>query len=133
MYRANEIELIVENILYEYDSNIYTDTILLAEIFKRNHKNILEAIRNLKMPARFYETHVIESSYIDKKGESRTMYKLSFEGFILVAGSFTGSKVRPLKTNIILKFIELKENLYKNKDKKESLSFETSNHLTLNY
>ena len=83
------------------------------------------------MPARFYETHVIESSYIDKKGESRTMYKLSFEGFILVAGSFTGSKVRPLKTNIILKFIELKENLYKNKDKKESLSFETSNQLTL--
>lgn len=117
------LELKIEEIFIEYQNDIYTNTRFVADIFNRRHKNIIRALRNLNMPNLMYEKYFIENKYKDSRGRIQIEYLLSMEGFFVLTGNFTGNKARPLKTNIFLKFIELKENLIKNKELKEFVTF----------
>jgi Rha family phage regulatory protein len=75
--------------------HVYTTSLLVAEKFDKLHKNVLQSIELTieKCPDKdFNGLNFQPVNYIDAKGESRPMYNLTRDGFVMLAMGFTGSK-----------------------------------------
>ncbi|WP_439033649.1 Rha family transcriptional regulator [Bacillus paranthracis] len=81
----------------EYETNeLYIDSLEVAEMTGKLHKNLLRDIDNYMSvltssklsPLNFFQ----ESSYIDPKGETRKCYLLTRKGCDMVANKMTGEK-----------------------------------------
>ena len=85
--------------------NSVTTSRKLANKFGKLHKNILAKITKLKeSQPEFSELHFKPVSYIDKKGESRIEYIMTFEGFTYIALGFTGKDAEDYKIWYINQF-----------------------------
>ena len=92
-----------------------TTSLKVAESFDKQHKNVLQSIQSLieetnglkNQPVKMFE----ESSYCDKKGESRPMYLMNRDGFTLLAMGFTGEKALKFKLDYIAAFNAMEERL----------------------
>lgn len=82
-----------------------TTSLVLAEVFNKQHKNVIQAIEtkiNSAENSAQYKKMFVEATYTDKSGKRNKMYYLNRDGFTFVAMGFTGSKVDEFK----LKYIE---------------------------
>lgn len=81
----------MNNLVHISDNNQLTTTSLkIAERFGMEHKNVLRKIQALEIPEDFNRLNFEPVEYIDKKGESRKQYEITFDGFTLLAMGFTG-------------------------------------------
>lgn len=66
----------------------------VAAVFGKRHDNVLRTIRALmeQLPAEFNVLNFEAVAYLDEKAESRSMYRLTRDGFTLLAMRFTGKK-----------------------------------------
>ncbi len=71
---------------------ITATSLQLAEHFGKLHKDVLRAIRNMECSAEFNGRNFAPVDYIDEKGESRPMYRITRDGFAFLAMSFTGKE-----------------------------------------
>ncbi len=102
----NEIT-IQKNVVYKTDKGTpVTDSLKVAEVFGKEHRNIIRAIRNilgvgsnLSAPKWFYE-----STYIDAQGKPRPMFIMNRDGFSLLAMGLTGAKAMQFKVGFIEQF-----------------------------
>ena len=62
----------------------------VAEAFGKEHKHVMEAIRNLLESDGFSQSNFRLVNYMDAKGEERPMYIMSRDGFVLLGMGFTG-------------------------------------------
>ena len=78
----------------------------VAEMFGKEHKHVLEAIREAmkECPIEFNETNFRPVEYKDAKGEMRPMYSLSRDGFSILAMGFTGKRATEFKLAYIKQF-----------------------------
>lgn len=82
-----------------------TTSLVLAEVFNKQHKNVIQAIEtkiNSAENSAQYKKMFVEATYTDKSGKRNKMYYLNRDGFTFIAMGFTGSKVDEFK----LKYIE---------------------------
>lgn len=75
---------------------ITATSLQLAEHFGKLHKDVLRAIRNMECSAEFNGRNFAPVDYIDEKGESRPMYRITRDGFAFLAMSFTGKEAAGL-------------------------------------
>ena len=89
----------------------------VAEVFEKEHKNVLRAIDNhidtarnedSGLMAQFCAVNFIESSY-KERGKKYPEYILSRDGFSFVAMGFTGEKAAMFKISYINRFNEMEE------------------------
>lgn len=95
------------------DEQVITDSLVVAETFKKEHKNVLQAIKNLaaeKSAAKFF----FVSSY-ENRGKEYTKYYMNRDGFCLLAMGFTGSDAIKWKIKYIEAFNKMEEELKKRK------------------
>ena len=73
---------------------LMTDSLKVASVFGKRHDNVLRIIRMLmsNLPENFNALNFEAVTYIDEKGESRVSYRLTRDGFSLLAMRFTGKK-----------------------------------------
>lgn len=83
-----------------------TDSLKVAQVFNKEHKNIIRAIRNLKGTAQncAHRKWFYESSYCDAQGKSRPMFIMNRDGFSLLAMGLTGAKAMQFKVAFIEQF-----------------------------
>lgn len=95
------------------DGKVTTTSLVVAEHFEKNHKDVLRAIEGLvgDAPAEFNERNFALVDYLDAKGESRPMYRLSRDGFSLLAMGFTGKKALHWKIAYIDAFNAMEQGL----------------------
>jgi Rha family phage regulatory protein len=76
------------------EGKVTTTSLVVAEHFEKNHRDVLRAIRDLvgDAPADFNERNFAFVEYIDAKGETRPMCRMSRDGFSLLAMGFTGKQ-----------------------------------------
>jgi Rha family phage regulatory protein len=77
------------------NGHIYTTSLMVAEKFEKQHKNVLRNIEAIikKCPIPGFNRLNFEPvNYIDAKGEKRPAYKLTRKGFTLLVQSLTGEK-----------------------------------------
>lgn len=94
--------------------NPVTTSLIVAEMFEKNHRHVLEAIRNLITTAEnpavlkmFYE-----STYKNYQNKKQPMFYMNRDGFSLLVMGFTGEKALKFKISFIEAFNTLEKKLH---------------------
>ena len=107
----------MNNIVLIKNQSAITTSILVAEKFERNHRDILRAIKKLDCSADFTERNFTLSEYEDSTGRKLPMYQMTKDGFIFLVMGFTGSKAAKFKEDYINAFNEMLD--YINNEQKQ--------------
>lgn len=97
--------------VFREDEQFWTTSLDIAEKFGKQHKNVLQFIRNLELPEEFNRLNFQPVDYVDNKGEPRPIYKVSRDGFSLLAMSFTGKEALEWKIKYIEAFNKMERAL----------------------
>jgi Rha family phage regulatory protein len=76
----------------------------IAEVFGKQHKNVLESIRALDIPQDFSQRNFPPTSYRDSQGKDQPMFNLTRDGFTILVMGFTGKKAMQFKLAYIEAF-----------------------------
>ena len=97
----------------------------VAERFGKRHSDVLKSIKNLLADIRdpeFAERNFALSSYLDSTGRSLPDYRLTHDGFALLAMRFTGAEALAWQVAFIQAFNALETELLA-RDKREAAAF----------
>lgn len=75
------------------DGKLVTTSRNIAEVFGKEHKNVIRAIESLECGEDFNRLNFELVTYTDAKGEQRPEYLITRDGFTLLAMGFTGKGV----------------------------------------
>lgn len=106
--------MMMNELVIMHDRQAVTTSLILAEAFEKQHKNVIQAIEAKIEPAENsarYKQMFYEGIYTDKKGEQRKMYYLNRDGFTFIAMGFTGRKVDEFKLKYIDAFNKMEEQI----------------------
>ncbi|WP_425935407.1 Rha family transcriptional regulator [Aeromonas rivipollensis] len=88
-----------------------TTSLKVAELFGKQHKDVLRKIATLDCSKDFNERNFALVTYQDGKGEARPSYEMTKDGFIFVVMGFTGAKAAATKEAYINAFNWMAEQL----------------------
>ena len=101
--------MLVEIVGKRYEERLVTTSLKVAEVFEKDHRHVLESIRNLtaeKSAAKFFR----ETSY-KNRGKEYPMYEMDRDGFSLLVMGFTGDKAIQWKIKYIEAFNAMESEL----------------------
>ena len=97
-----------ENIVEYEDGWMFTTSLIVAEVFEKEHKDVLKAIDNLECSDTFRERNFALSSYAVATGNGAIReypaYRLTRDGFSFLAMGFTGKKAAAWKEKFLEAF-----------------------------
>ena len=107
----------MNNLVIMYNKQAVTTSLVLAEAFGKQHKNVIQAIEAKISTAEnsaLLKTMFVEDSYTASNGKQNKMYYLNRDGFTFIAMGFTGEKADEFKLKYIDAFNQMEEQI-KNK------------------
>ena len=81
-----------------------TDSVKVAQVFGKMHKNVLKSIRNLAAQNLAAKSWFHEITYLDGRGQTQPMFLMNRDGFSLLAMSLTGERALQFKVGFIQQF-----------------------------
>lgn len=84
--------------------NPVTTSLLVAEKFRKEHKNVIAAIKELIRSAENSAHFYYSSTYTDSRNRKQEMYIMNRDGFSLLVMGFTGSEALKFKLDFINAF-----------------------------
>ena len=101
----------MNNSLVEVSNNqIVTDSRKVAEVFKKEHKDVLESIRGILAAENSAARFFYESTY-ENRGKQYPCYLMNRDGFSLLVMGFNGKKALEWKVKYIEAFNEMEKQL----------------------
>lgn len=91
-----------------------TTSLSVAEVFGKEHKNVLRDIRNLEKDVLNFEQMFIEGDSPDSYGRSRKVYFMNRDGFALLAMGFTGKEALRFKQEFLSQYNRMEEYIRRN-------------------
>lgn len=88
-----------------------TDSLTVAETFKKNHADILRDIRILGCSEQFRLSNFAESTYINQQGRETPKILMTEQGFAILAMGYTGKKAMGFKEQYISEFDKMRSSL----------------------
>lgn len=76
----------------------------IAETFGKEHKRVLQDIRELECSEDFGRHNFVQSSYVNCQNKKQPMYYVTRDGFTLLAMGYTGEKAMKFKEGYIRQF-----------------------------
>ena len=76
----------------------------IAETFVKEHKRVLQDIRELECSEDFGRHNFVQSSYVNCQNKKQPMYYVTRDGFTLLAMGYTGEKAMKFKEGYIRQF-----------------------------
>lgn len=104
-----------ELVIKSSTGNDITTSQIIAEVFKKNHKDVLRDIQNLSCSEEFRERNFAPSSYISQQQKELPMYNITKDGFSFLVMGYTGEKAAEFKEKFIIEFNK-RESLLKSDD-----------------
>lgn len=105
----------MKELVFKGESNqVLTNSLLVAEKFGKNHKHVLDSIRELMKGCAEKSANpmFVESMYIHpQNGQEYPMYIMNRDGFTLLAMGFTGEKALQFKLEYINAFNKMEETI----------------------
>lgn len=83
----------------------------VAETFEKEHKRVLQDIREMKCSEEFRRLNFVQSEYINQQNHKQPMYFLTRDGFTMLAMGYTGEKAMRFKEAYIRQFNEMEKML----------------------
>jgi len=93
------------------DQKAVTTSLIIAEAFEKQHKNVLRDIAKLECSKEFTELNFEPSAYMDPTGRMLPMYHITRDGFVFLAMGFTGKRAAEFKERFIAAFNEMERAL----------------------
>lgn len=81
-----------------------TSSLTVSEVFEKRHRDVLRSIKLLKCSKDFNERNFAPVEYVDQKGEKRTYYDMTRDGWTFLVMGFTGAKAAEWKEKYIAAF-----------------------------
>lgn len=91
--------------------SLKTTSRIIAAKFEKQHKDVLRAIRNLECSEDFNQRNFAPVEYLDAKGEARTEYGITRDGFSYLVMGFTGKEAAAWKERFIAAFNAMEKRL----------------------
>ena len=102
----------MKELVFKGESNqVLTNSLLVAEKFGKNHKHVLDAIRELISSAEKSAVlkMFVPTTYIASNNKENPMFIMNRDGFTLLAMGFTGEKALQFKLEYINAFNKMEE------------------------
>lgn len=96
-------------VIIDQEGHVFTTSLLVAQKFNKQHKDVLKALRNLDSSEEFNGRNFAPVNYLDTKGESRPMYHITRDGFAFLAMGFTGKEAAKWKEQFINAFNRMEQ------------------------
>ena len=101
--------MLVEIVGKRYEEKLITTSLKVAEVFEKEHKNVLQSIENLvadNSAAKFFQLTTYKN-----RGKEYPMYEMDRDGFSLLVMGFTGEKALQWKIKYIEAFNKMESEL----------------------
>lgn len=96
------------------NDQVVTTSLLVAEKFKKEHRNVLKSIRKLMTATNVAVAKMFdEKTYVNDQGKEQPMFFMNRDGFTLLAMGFTGDKAIDFKVEYINEFNKMEETIKK--------------------
>lgn len=88
-----------------------TDSVKVARVFEKQHKNVMKSIRNILRSAQNLANQkwFAETTYTDAQGKRQPMFLMNRDGFSLLTMSLTGEKAMAFKVAFIEQFNRMEQ------------------------
>ena len=89
-----------------------TTSLLVAETFEKEHRNVLKSIRKLMSATNVAVAQMFdETTYVNEQGKEQPMFFMNRDGFTLLAMGFSGEKALKFKVDYINAFNKMEAEL----------------------
>lgn len=108
------MEAALQQVVYKTEKGTpVTDSVKVAEVFGKMHKNVLKSIRKILGSAQnlAHKTWFHQVTYIDAQGKTQPMFLMNRDGFSLLAMSLTGERALQFKVGFIQQFDMMEQTL----------------------
>jgi Rha family phage regulatory protein len=93
------------------DGTAVTTSLEVAKYFDKQHKNVLQSIKEVDCSEEFGRLNFQPSSYLNQQGKQQPMYHITKDGFIFLTMGFTGQKAAQIKEAYIRAFNRMEAQL----------------------
>ncbi|WP_193758677.1 Rha family transcriptional regulator [Aeromonas hydrophila] len=114
-YTPEQVELF-KKLVSAQEGEVFTTSRQVAELFEKEHRNVLRAIRLLECDDEFTALNYELTDFIDKNGDPRPEYLITKDGMVFLVMGFTGKKAAQFKLLYIRAFNWMMEQLHENRD-----------------
>ncbi|MDY7990656.1 Rha family transcriptional regulator [Paenibacillus polymyxa] len=88
-----------------------TDSLTVAEAFGKEHRRVMQDIRELPCSDDFRLHHFVQSDYTNGQGRPTPKYLMTEQGFTMLVMGYTGPKAMEFKERYITEFHRLREQI----------------------
>ena len=88
---------------------VLADSLKVAEIFNKDHKNVIREIRELDCSEEFRELNFEPTEYMSVQGHKKPCYNMTRDGFVFLVMGYRGKKAASFKEAYIKRFNEMEE------------------------
>ena len=94
------------------NDQVITTSLLVAETFEKEHRNVLKSIRKLMSATNVAVAQMFdETTYVNEQGKEQPMFVMNRDGFTLLAMGFSGERALKFKVDYINAFNEMEAEL----------------------
>ena len=94
------------------NDQVITTSLLVAETFEKEHRNVLKSIRKLMSATNVAVAQMFdETTYVNEQGKEQPMFFMNRDGFTLLAMGFSGEKALEFKVKYINAFNKMESEL----------------------
>lgn len=94
-----------------HDQQAVTTSLKVAEVFEKNHRDVMEKIRNMSAENSAVLKMFVEDEYTNSQNKRQPMFYMNRDGFTLLAMGFTGSKAMEFKLKYIDAFNKMEKQI----------------------
>lgn len=104
-----------ELVFQSSNGNDVTTSLIVAQVFGKEHKNVVRDIENLSCSENFNRLNFERITYKDARNREQTAYEMTKDGLSFLVMGYTGAKAGEFKEKFISEFNK-RESLLKNDD-----------------
>lgn len=93
-------DLVIQN----SNGNDVTTSLIIAQVFGKEHKNVVRDIENLSCSQNFNRLNFERITYRDARNREQTAYEMTKDGFSFLVMGYTGAKAGEFKEKFIAEF-----------------------------
>jgi len=98
-------------LVYTENNRPVTDSLNVAEKFIKEHRRVMQDIRDLGCSDEFRQHHFVLSSYMTSQNKELPKYIMTEQGFTLLAMGYTGDTAMSFKEDYISEFTRMRQQL----------------------
>ena len=101
----------MSELVFVENGQAVTDSQTVAEVFKKNHKDVMRDIRNLECSEEFNQRNFAPIDYTDERNRTYTKILIKRDGLAFLVMGYTGKAAAEYKEKYIAAFNEMEEEL----------------------